>query len=123
MPKDFPRSDRVAQLVSRALANLIKLEVNDERVNSLTVVDVEVSRDLRHAEVFVIGPDLSDKQAIDDSMKALDRAGKFLRHRLMKSLDMRRCPDLHFKYDHSIKRGADISALIDSALADSNSNE
>lgn len=114
MPKDYPRSDRIAQVVSRGLANLLRFEVNDDRVTQLSVVDVSMSPDLRHADVFVFGSQLKDDEEVEQSMRALRKASKFLRHRLSKTMDMRRCPELHFKYDHSIQRGADMSALIES---------
>jgi len=116
MANDYPRSDRVAQLLSRGLANLMSQEINDERVKGLTVVEVEVSRDLRHADVFVVGKNSKDEAIVESSMRSLRKAGKFLRHRLLQTLDMRRCPELHFKYDYSIQRGADMSALIDSVV-------
>ena len=113
MANEYPRSERIAQLISRGLANLMSLEVSDQRIKSLTVVDVEVTRDLRHADVFVSNANASD-QEIEDAMHALKKASGFLRHRLAESVDLKRCPNLHFKYDHSIQRGADLSALIDS---------
>lgn len=116
MANDFPRSDRVAQLLSRGLANLMSKEINDERVKSLTIVEVVVTRDLRHAKVFVVGKNSKDEAVVQNSMQALMKAGKFLRHRIMQTNDMRRCPELHFKYDYSIQRGADMSALIDSVV-------
>lgn len=114
MAKDYPRSDRVAQLLSRNIALLISKEINDERVKALNVIEVEVTRDLRHAEVFLVASGMPDQEMIDQSMRALQRAGKFIRHHLMQNLDMRRCPELHFKYDYSVQRGAEMSALIDS---------
>lgn len=114
--KDYPRSDRIAQLLSRGIAELIQFEINDPRVSELTVTDVEVSQDLRHADIFVVSQDSKDKAKVEQSMRSLKKAGKFIRHRLLKTLDLRRCPDLHFKYDFSIQHGADMSALIDSAI-------
>ena len=113
MANEYPRSDRIAQLISRGLANLMSLEVSDQRIKSLTVVDVLVTKDLRHADVFVCNASANEKE-IENSMQALHKASGFLRHRLAEYMDLKRCPDLHFKYDHSVQRGADLSALIDS---------
>ena len=120
--REFPRSDRVAQAVSRGLATLIQFEVKDERVKLLSVVEVNVTRDLRHATVFMFGSQTSTDEEIDISMRSLDKAKSFLKRRLAQTMDMRRCPDLHFKYDHSIVRGQELSALIDSVV-DSDSPE
>ena len=121
--KEYPRSDRVSQLINRGLANLILYEVNDDRVKRLSVVEVNVTRDLRHAEVFLFGSQLDDEKDVEESMRALDKAKGFLKSRLVKTLNMRRCPDLHFKYDHSIVRGQKLSALIDSVAPAPEKNE
>ena len=116
--KEYPRSDRIAQLVNRGLANLLQYEVNDDRVNRLSVVEVNVSHDLRHADVFLFGSQLETDEAIEKSMRALNKAKAFLKRRLVQTLDMRRCPDLHFKYDYSIVKGQELCALIDSVVPD-----
>jgi len=116
MNKEYGRNERVSQLLSRGIAELMQFEINDPRVQDLTVVDVVVSQDLRHADVFVVSRDSKDKVKVEQAMRSLVKAGKFIRHRLLKTLDLRRCPDLHFKYDYSIQNGADMSALIDSVI-------
>lgn len=120
--REFPRSDRVAQAVSRGLASLIQFEVKDDRVKRLSVVEVNVTRDLRHATIFFFGSQLETDEDVDISMRSLDKAKAFLKRRLAQTMDMRRCPDLHFKYDHSIVRGQELSALIDSVV-DSDSSQ
>ena len=120
--REFPRSDRVAQAVSRGLATLIQFEVKDDRVKRLSVVEVNVTRDLRHATVFMFSSQTSSDEEIDISMRSLDKAKSFLKRRLAQTMDMRRCPDLHFKYDYSIVKGQELSALIDSVV-DSDSSE
>lgn len=115
--REFPRSDRVAQAVSRGLATLLQFEVKDDRVKRLSIVEVTVTRDLRHATIFVFSSQMTNDEEVDVSMRALDRAKPFLKRRLAQTMDMRRCPDLHFKYDHSIVRGQELSALIDAVVA------
>ena len=115
MPKEYARSERVAQMVIRHLAIILRNEVKDPRVSGLTITDVEVTKDLRQAKVFVTNM-LEDKSEIDDAMAAVDRANGFLRRELAKVIDMRHCPSLIFAYDNSISEGARMSALIDKAL-------
>ena len=121
--REFPRSDRVAQAVSRGLATLIQFEIKDERVKRLSVVEVNVTRDLRHATIFVFGSQMNDDEDVETSMRSLDKAKPFLKKRLAQTIDMRRCPDLHFKYDHSIVRGQELSALIDSVVESDSEEE
>jgi len=52
MPKDYARTDRVAEQIQRELAELVRLEVKDPRVRMVTLTGVEVARDYSHAKVF-----------------------------------------------------------------------
>ena len=115
MPKEYARSERVAQTVTRLLTTIMRNDVRDRRVSSLTITDVEVTKDLRQAKVFVTNM-LDDKQEIDDAMQALENANGFLRRQLAANIDMRHCPNLLFSYDDSISQGAKMSALINDAL-------
>ena len=115
MPKEFNRSERVAQTITRQLAMILRNEVNDPRVSSLTITDVEVTKDLRQAKIFVTSL-VEDQAEIEDTMSALDKANGFLRRALARVIDMRHCPNLLFAYDNSISEGARMSALIDKAL-------
>jgi ribosome-binding factor A len=115
MPKEYARSERVAQMIIRHLALILRNEVKDPRVSSLTITDVEVTKDLRQAKVFVTSM-FEEKIEIEDTMAALNRANGFLRRALAGVIDMRHCPQLLFAYDNSISEGARMSALIDKAL-------
>jgi len=115
MPKEYARSERVAQMVNRHLAVILRSEVKDPRVSALTITDVEVTKDLRQAKVFVTSM-LDASEDIEDAMGALERANGFLRRSLARVIDMRHCPNLLFAYDSSISDGARMSALIDKAL-------
>ncbi len=115
MPREFARSDRVAQTINRQLAVILRSQVKDPRVSELTITDVEVSKDLRQAKIYVTN--MSDDQIdIDAVMEAVDRASGFIRRKLASVSEMRHCPNLLFAYDNSISEGARMSALIDKAL-------
>jgi len=115
MPKEFARSERVAQTITRQLSVILRNEVKDPRVSGLTITDVMVTKDLRQAKVFVTSM-LDSDDDVEDTMQALERANGFLRRHLANSIDMRHCPNLIFAYDNSIAQGAKMSALIDKAL-------
>ncbi|KAF0193231.1 MAG: ribosome-binding factor A [Gammaproteobacteria bacterium] len=114
MPREFNRTERVAEQLKRDLAVLIRDEVKDPRVGMVTVAAVEISRDFSHAKVYITV--LGDTGIPEESVTILNRAGGYLRGRLGKLLAMRTIPALHFLYDVSQTRGADLSALIDSAV-------
>lgn len=113
MPREFSRSERVAEQMQRDIAQLLQREIQDPRLSSITVSGVDVSRDLEYAKVFVSTFDESpDIQAIE---AALNRACGFIRSQLSRSMKMRSVPHLQFKYDTSMIDGEKLAALIDKA--------
>ena len=118
MPKDYPRTRRIAEQIQRELADLIRLELKDPRVPQLlTVTDVEVSADQSHAKVFFTL--LGDERQIADTTEGLARAAGFLRTQLAQRMKLRTIPQLEFKYDASVERGMKLSRLIDEAVGGS----
>jgi ribosome-binding factor A len=113
MPRDFKRSERVAGQLRRDLAKLIQLEIKDPEVGFVSLSDVEVTRDLSHAKVFIT---VFDPEKAATSLKALRRASVFLRRRLGQELRLRHVPELHFVHDDSVEQGSRIDGLIDQAL-------
>lgn len=116
MAREFHRADRVADAMRRELSQLIQREVRDPRVGMVNVNDVEVSRDLSFAKVFVTLVGEDDPAAIKDSMDALNKAAGFLRSQLARAIQMRTIPRLQFRYDETSVRGQQLSALIDRAV-------
>ena len=115
MPQEFARSERVAQTINRQMAMILRNQVNDPRVSTLTITDVEVTKDLRQAKIFVTSMK-DDTVDVKDTMQAVEKASGFLRRALAQVIDMRHCSNLLFKYDNSVSQGAYMSALIDEAL-------
>jgi ribosome-binding factor A len=116
MPKEFPRSRRVADQIQRELAEIIRLDLNDPRVNLVTVTDVEVSADLEHAKIFVTSLNPATDHAA--ALTCLQRATGILRSRLSHRMRLRLVPALSFEYDTSVERGMELSQLIDQAIAE-----
>lgn len=112
-PREFNRSERVAGQIRRDLAKLIQQEIKDPEVGFVSLSDVEVTRDLSHAKVFIT---VFDPEKAKVSLKALRRASAFLRRRLSKELRLRHVPELHFLHDDSVEQGAHIDELIAKAL-------
>lgn len=114
MPKEFSRSRRVAEQIQRELAVLIQQELKDPRLGMLTISAVEVSKDMSVAKVFVTV--FNEEQDRKKTLEALHHATGFLQHELGRLMSLRIIPKLHFVYDESIVRGAQLSALIDKAV-------
>ncbi len=115
MPRDYPRTLRIAEQIQRELADLIRVEVKDPRVGMVTLVDVEVSADYGHAKVFFTT--LGAAEQIAETTSGLTRAAGFLRRELSHRIKLRSVPQLHFIYDESVERGMRLSQLIDQAVA------
>ncbi|SDY63696.1 30S ribosome-binding factor RbfA [Nitrosomonas sp. Nm33] len=114
MPKDYSRTQRVADQIQRELAELIETEVRDPRVGRITITEVEVTRDYAHAKIFYTTlSNEEDNTAIDEGLK---HASGFLRSQLSSRMRLRVTPQLHFIYDESIERGVYLSRLIDKAM-------
>jgi len=107
------RSFKVADQIQRDLTELISRELKDPRVGMVTLQAVEVTPDYAHAKVFfslLVG----DPQETQD---ALNQAAGFLRNGLFKRLHIHTVPTLHFVYDRTTERAADMNALIARAVA------
>ena len=116
MPREFSRSDRVADAIQRELASLIQLEMRDPRIGMVNINSVDVSRDLAYAKVYVTFVDRPEQSLIDRRLTILNRASGYLRNLLGKTIQLRVTPDLQFHFDHSVDRGLHLSELIDRAV-------
>jgi len=119
MPKDYPRSDRLASQIQRQLASLVLNNLKDPRLSSPGILEVRVSKDLSQAKVYfsVLNPDDAEQ-----SLRALKHASGYLQREIGKVLKSRITPKLVFIYDDSDIRGRSMSELIDSVIARDNLN-
>ena len=107
------RGYRVADQIQRDLAELIARELKDPRVGMVTINAVEVTPDYAHAKVYV-SLLAGDPEA---SVQGLNAAAGFLRNGLFKRLHIHTVPTLHFVYDRTTERAADMNALIAKAVS------
>ncbi len=114
MPKEYPRSERIASQIQRELAALIQHGLKDPRLAAASILEVQVTKDLSHARVYfsVLNP-----EDADDCLEALNRAGGFMQREIGKRLKARITPKLSFVYDDTDIRGRKLSDLIDCAVA------
>ncbi|PJK06333.1 ribosome-binding factor A [Lysobacteraceae bacterium NML95-0200] len=107
--KSFHRTDRVAAQMRRDLGTLVHNAVRELGLPSVSVSDVEVTRDLAHAKVFVTAL-LSEKSA--EAVAGLQASAREIRYQLAQIMKLRHVPELHFHYDDSVDRGERIDALL-----------
>lgn len=116
MPRDFPRSRRIAEQIQRELSEIVRVDLKDPRIGMITLTDVEVTADGEHAKVFFTV--LGDPVRVEQAAEGLQHAAGYLRSQLARRLTVRLVPHLQFKYDPSVERGARLSQLIDQAVAE-----
>ncbi len=109
------RIERLNEAVREVVSSAVLFEVHDPRVRGVTVLNAEVSADLKHAKVFVtvMGDEAKQKLAL----RGLQSAAGFLQSRLAARLKTRYTPILSFELDQGVKRSVALSRLIDETLA------
>jgi ribosome-binding factor A len=107
--KSFHRTDRVSAQLRRDIGQIVHAAVREHGLPSVSVSDVEVSRDLAHAKVFVTA---LDSARAAEAMAGLKALVPELRYALGRAVRMRHVPELHFHYDDSVDRGERIDALL-----------
>lgn len=113
--KGFSRRDRISEQIRRELAELIRTELKDPRVGMISITGVEVSADYAHAKVFFSS--MSGREHLDSVLVGLQKAAGFLRRELGRRITIHSTPQLHFVFDESLERGADLSKLIQQAVS------
>ena len=105
------RVQRVEKIIERELASIIFTEVHNELIKFVSITKVALNKDMSVAMVWytVLGND----GEIEATKKALDQARGFLRSELAHRLDLRKTPELRFKYDESLAYGNHISEVIE----------
>jgi ribosome-binding factor A len=109
---DYKRSDRVADLIRREIADLLLRRVKDPRVERVTLSGVEVSADLQHARIFYTLMGTATETEKQEASLGLEKAKGFMRQELGKRLHMRYIPQLDFHYDASFEYGDKIERLL-----------
>jgi ribosome-binding factor A len=104
------RLDRVNQLIKEEVSLLLQRELKDPRLGFVTVTEVDTTKDLRQAKVFVSV--LGGDEQWRASMTALTSARGFIRNWLRHHLDLRVTPELVFRPDRSMEHAARIQALL-----------
>ena len=107
--KSFHRTDRVSAQLRRELGLLVHAAVREHGLPSVSVSDVEVTRDMAHAKVFVTA--LMPERSVE-AVKGLRELSVELRMALARAMKLRHVPELHFHYDDSVDRGERIDNLL-----------
>ncbi|MBQ78259.1 MAG: ribosome-binding factor A [Cellvibrionales bacterium] len=122
MPKEYSRSERVADFIKREVALLLQRELRDPRVSNANVNAVIVSRDMSMAKIYVTFFDKETAEEAKQAIEVLNGAAGFIRSQVASQHSMRSTPKLRFYFDDSVRQGEHLSNLIDRAIAGNESD-
>lgn len=116
------RLGRISEEVRKVVSEIIASGLKDPRINPMTTVtNVEVTRDLRYARIFVSV--LGDDREKNETIKGLENAKGFLRREISSKVDLRYTPEPMFILDESIEKGIYMSKLIEEVNKNSRNQE
>ncbi|PYP18358.1 MAG: 30S ribosome-binding factor RbfA [Gemmatimonadetes bacterium] len=110
MKRRSHRPERVSEMVREAVGAFLTGDVRDPRIGFVTVIGVDVSPDLSHANVRVSVMGTEDEKA--KSLEGLASAARYLRAQLSKELHLRTSPELHFHLDRGIEHAQHIDRVL-----------
>lgn len=104
------RPERLGEALKIEISEVVGFELDDPRLEMVTVTDVEVSSDLRDAKVYVLirGTD----QEIDKALKSLRNAATFVRQQVAMNLDLRHAPHVHFVRDTAEENASRVGEIL-----------
>lgn len=121
MRKNSIKNTVVNAEVMRALSQIIRSEIKDPRVSTMTsVTDVNVTPDLKYCTVYVSV--LGDEEEAKRTLEGLRKASGFLRYELAQRLNLRNTPELKFSIDNSLEYGIKMNRLIDEVISKDREN-
>ena len=114
------RPQRVGDLIREVICEMLLRDLNDPRLESVTITEVEVTADLKLATVFFSAMGNQSREEV--SLHGLQSATGYIRKKLGKELRLRYVPDLLFKVDQSFEYGSKIDRLIRTLQEEKNGN-
>jgi ribosome-binding factor A len=104
------RPEKVADLLREEITQIVGYELEDPRLEAVTVTDVRVSQNLRDARVYVMVS--GSEEEARDALAALRHAAQYVRKQLSLALDLPHAPAIHFVRDTVEERGARVDQLL-----------
>lgn len=120
MPREFSRSERMAEQLRRELAEIVRDEIKDPRLGFVSFTEIRMSRDLSHAVVY---SSVLDSDSQDEAIEILNRAVGFIRKAIARRIRARIVPTLKFVVDDSVVRGVAMDELISEARRSDEENK
>ena len=109
---DIARTRRIGEQIQRTIGELLLRDMNDPRLNMVNITEVEVSRDLSYAKIYLTRID--DRYTIEETIKVIQNASGYIRREIGRRIKLRVVPQLKFLHDPSLDEGDRIDALLHS---------
>jgi len=104
------RQNRLSSLIKQTVAKIVRFDLRDKRIRDITIEEVKISADMHFAKIYFSVLNDKDKK---HAGKGLNRAKKYIRMRLAKTLNLRYTPELNFVYDTIFQNARSIERLIE----------
>ncbi|MCX6375284.1 MAG: 30S ribosome-binding factor RbfA [Armatimonadetes bacterium] len=104
------RQEKVKELLKVEISDIMLREMKDPRLGFVTITDAEVTRDFRHATVYISV--LGEEKEKETSLAVLQRAAGYIRGELGRRVHMKVIPEISFKLDTAVERGTRIFELL-----------
>ena len=116
------RQEKLKKTFKKEISTLLREKIQDPRIRDefLTITDVEFSKDLKKATIYVYIHDKAKKETV---FKGLKSATKFIQEEIGKVMRLRYTPILTFKEDRSIDRGYKVIEILDRLKHEEDSRE
>ena len=105
------KQQRIAEQIRELMSQMILFDLNDPRVQGLTITAVTLDRELQHADIKVNA--LGDEEREAEVLEGLKSASSYLRRELGKRLRLRRMPQLHFHWDYTLEHVMQVNSILD----------
>lgn len=105
------RPERLGEALKIEISEVVGFELNDPRLEMVTVTDVEVASDLRDAKVYVLIR--GSKAEVEQALKTLRHASTFVRQQVAMNLDLRHAPHVHFVRDTAEENASRVGEILD----------
>lgn len=115
------RQEQIQQRLVEEISSMIRRDLKDPRLYGVTVTGAEVSRDLRHAKVFISVQ--GDQRRQQESVETLNRVAGYIRGEFTRRMHLRFAPEIDFRRDEGIERGARIFELLRQIASEPGTNE
>ena len=110
------RQERINEMLKIEISEIILRELRDPRLGFITITGAEVTKDLRHAKVFISV--MGDENQQKETLMVLKKASGFIRSEFGKRATMKMIPEISFRMDSGVQHGMRIFELLQQVKSD-----